>query len=468
MRNTNRLRLFICLLLALSGTHVNNANACTDEDLAATLSYSRESYVMLLRKAEFGWLYSTPAEKSKNFGKFMKAREELRLDDAKTGAKLLKALVGLNSKHETKILLYGYTDKGKCAWLISGSGQVLSNAVSFETKKIHTLVRDGLGVTSTNRTPRSSDECPATRPKEAGISDELVSAANQALREVSASLLPRDIATSLANDPATTRLIIVPFGDLRSIPFSALPLGDSGLSIVDKFAVVVSPQIPFITNDSATNPAKRKQTAGNAKYLVVGDPDLSNDRNDCWAPLPHALEEARYVAQRIGGTKLLTGGEATFDSVKASLGKNAGSLELIFFATHGVSNEVDPADKSFLALKGSHLRGSDIRKLKMTLTQKPIVVMSACQSGLGKTFAQGMFGLVEVWRNAGASQIIASLWNVDDEGTGMLMKNFVNSLSESGFDDAEFAMAKAMRDVRRTNPHPLIWASFNVFGEPTR
>ena len=94
--------------------------------------------------------------------------------------------------------------------------------------------------------------------------------------------------------------------------------------------------------------------------------------------------------------------------------------------------------------------------------------MSACQSGLGKTFPQGMFGLIEVWRNAGASQIIASLWNVDDEGTGKLMKNFVDLLAESGFDDAEFAMAKAMRDVRKTNPHPLIWASFNVFGEPTR
>ena len=40
---------------------------------------------------------------------------------------------------------------------------------------------------------------------------------------------------------------------------------------------------------------------------------------------------------------------------------------------------------------------------------EPLVVMSACQTGLGKVFEGGTFGLARAWCHAGSSQIVTSL-----------------------------------------------------------
>jgi CHAT domain len=58
--------------------------------------------------------------------------------------------------------------------------------------------------------------------------------------------------------------------------------------------------------------------------------------------------------------------------------------------------------------------GECTRIKSLKLEHDPLVVMSACQTGLGKIFEGGTFGLTRAWHFAGASQIVMSLWNVDD------------------------------------------------------
>ena len=116
------------------------------------------------------------------------------------------------------------------------------------------------------------------------------------------------------------------------------------------------------------------------------------------------------------------------------------NASLIYLATHALSDAVNPMDGSFLALAGDHLYGHDIKGL--LFPNNPLVVMSACQTGLGKVFEGGTFGLVRAWYHVGAPQIVMSLWNIDDNATKDLMLEFMRRRKAGAM--TEFALREAM------------------------
>lgn len=250
-----------------------------------------------------------------------------------------------------------------------------------------------------------------------------------------------------------TRLLVMPKGNLRKVPFAALPI--LGTPIVESFVPTIVPSL-----ERLGPPIARQEQAPS---LVVGNPDLSGDESWCWTDLPAAAIEANYAASRLTGSTLLTGEQASHDAVLAMLTSET-PMAVVYLATHGISDPVNPADGSFLALAGDHLVGAELRNIE--LNGNPLVVLSACQTGLGKDFDQGTFGLPEAWHFAGSDRIVMSLWNVDDAGTQRLMKQFIDYYDEQELANADLALARAARDMRRENPDPMIWAAFSYFGSP--
>lgn len=57
-----------------------------------------------------------------------------------------------------------------------------------------------------------------------------------------------------------------------------------------------------------------------------------------------------------------------------------------------------------------------------------LVVLSACQMGLGDITSEGVFGLQRGFKKAGAQTLLMSLWKVDDTATLLLMTEFYNKL----------------------------------------
>ena len=87
-----------------------------------------------------------------------------------------------------------------------------------------------------------------------------------------------------------------------------------------------------------------------------------------------------------------------------------------------------------------------------------LVVLSACQTGLGKITSEGVFGLQRGFKKAGAQTIVMSLWEVSDEATQLLMIEFFKNLT--GGQSKRAAFLNAQKIVRQKYPNPLYWAAF--------
>jgi CHAT domain-containing protein len=96
-----------------------------------------------------------------------------------------------------------------------------------------------------------------------------------------------------------------------------------------------------------------------------------------------------------------------------------------------------------------------------------LVVLSACQSGLGKLVrGEGMIGLTRAFLYAGAGSVVVSLWKVDDLATSRFMQKFYKRMQEgAGIPDA---LRQAKLDMLSSGVpayrNPFYWAPFVVTG----
>ena len=82
-----------------------------------------------------------------------------------------------------------------------------------------------------------------------------------------------------------------------------------------------------------------------------------------------------------------------------------------------------------------------------------IVVLSACQSGLGKQASgEGVLGLQRSFQSAGARSVVASLWSVDDAATKSLMVEFYKNLWEKKLPKLEALRQAQLTMLREYNP----------------
>lgn len=150
--------------------------------------------------------------------------------------------------------------------------------------------------------------------------------------------------------------------------------------------------------------------------------------------------------------------------LESYLKQHSASVDFIHLATHGIANAKDPLDKSELVFSDSSWSAREIGDLK--LTGNPLVVMSACQTALGKDFSSGTIGLAQAWQRAGASNVVMSLWSVDDTATKELMEQFVDFVASGKAVDK--ALQAAMVSLRDKYPNPSHWASFSIYGAPEK
>lgn len=364
-------------------------------------------------------------------------------------------------------LFYAQQENRFCTWLMSPHTQkhIIGHKALIDNQNLSSLQQRLIDAIGVSRLPKN--RAPSLRGFVPEAKSELYADSGQALKEASALLLPETVSQALLAAEIDT-LVIVPIGvkyidehdenkvfvtSIGTVPFAALSIGDRAL--VEQMSIVVAPGF-FVVKDEP--PIARSDFS---QPIIVGDPQGWNDPRWKFPELPGARTEAQKIGDFFGSQALvLIGSNAGKAKVEEEI-KNRYRTGLIHLATHGIADQANPLDESFLLLSDNRWLARDISRLN--LASRPLVVMSACQTGLGKDFVVGTIGLARAWLWAGASSVVMSLWNVDDCVTRDLMTSFIPLAENKPVDKA---LQEAMLHTREKQPNPAYWAGFTVFGKP--
>jgi CHAT domain-containing protein/tetratricopeptide (TPR) repeat protein len=253
-----------------------------------------------------------------------------------------------------------------------------------------------------------------------------------------------------------SRVIIVPHGRLAAFNMETL--------------VVPTPKPHYWIEDVIVSTAgslallSRNETNRNAapRLLLVGNPPPPTAE---FAPLPRAGEEMQKVARHFasGQAVILEGAKATPSAYRAKL---PGGFSYLHFVAHGVATRLKPLDSAVvLAREGDvfKLYARDIAR--QPLTAKLVTISSCHGAGTRAYSGEGLVGLAWAFLRAGADNVVAALWEVNDAATPDLMDRFYEKLA-NGADPATALRDAKLSLVRGGDVYakPLYWAPFLLYG----
>ncbi|MEK6324648.1 MAG: CHAT domain-containing protein [Acidobacteriota bacterium] len=301
-------------------------------------------------------------------------------------------------------------------------------------------------------------------------------------------------------------LCIVPDKALHFLPFAGLV--DGSLQYLFKshrlsYAPSASVLIRCLKEGERTSAAKLE------KILAVGDPKFNSEYFPNLRPLEDAEREAGQSARFYAPESVtLIGAQATEPRVRSAMGE----CDVAHLAVHCLVDESSPWLAALVLAgttpnqsaplpghdsapaasppAGATSKGTITRSAALTkaLPQEPavdpndgllylselygmklprtrLVVLSACQSGLGQYYrGEGIVSLVRPLLAAGVPTVVASLWPVDSKATSELMIEFHKQRKLTVGMHAAEALRRAQVELARTYEHPFYWAPFIVVG----
>jgi CHAT domain-containing protein len=295
------------------------------------------------------------------------------------------------------------------------------------------------------------------------------------------------------------RIIVVPDGVLNYIPFQILPSPSSNKLLVDDAEIVNAPsasifgelQEEAVDRQPATNLLAafgdpvfaadyQPQDAGKNEQVIataqlrsaLRDNDLNDGTFD-----PTALTRLFHAKRELDSLRDVAGEKALivreYDATRDRfLHTDLTQFAILHLVTHGYFNPKHPQNSGFVLSDidrdQKHLQGFiGLREIYELRAPVLLVVLSACQTALGENVrGEGLMGMTRGFMHAGASSVVASLWEVDDRATAELMKLFYSNMLKRGMKTGE-ALRAAQNSIRQRpewrSPH--YWAAFTLQGE---
>jgi CHAT domain-containing protein/Tfp pilus assembly protein PilF len=327
----------------------------------------------------------------------------------------------------------------------------------------------------------------------------------QTARELSEMVL-----TPVAPELNKRRVIVVADGVLNYIPFQVLPAPSTNQEpLVANYEIVNAPSATILgelrEEEERRQPAVMLLAAFGdpifaPNYAERKDPDtgeqIASAQTLKAGRLRHALRNIMLKGKSFDPTVIdrlfyaerelrnlrdiasaaesfvATGYDATRERLQ---NMDLTKFRILHFATHGFLDPQSP-EKSGLILSTVNREGQaqdgylglqDIYNLRAPVD---LVVLSACSTALGKEArGEGLISLTRGFMYAGASSVVASLWEVNDEATAELMKRFYANMLQLGMTPAE-ALRAAQNSIRQEPKwrSPYYWAAFTLHGEYRR
>ncbi|PMB22721.1 hypothetical protein CEN45_11960 [Fischerella thermalis CCMEE 5198] len=227
---------------------------------------------------------------------------------------------------------------------------------------------------------------------------------------------------------ATQTIVYAPDGQLRYIPLAALFDGKQWL--VQRYS------INHITAASLTNfntpPSSDLRILAAAFTKGSYTVEVAN-RKEIFSGLPFAAKEVENLATIVPGTKKILDNAFNPQMTVPQMD----DFTIVHMATHAAFVVGKPEDSFILFGNGELVNLKDIAT--WSLPRVDLVVLSACETGLGGKLGNGeeILGFGYQMQKTGARSAIASLWAVDDGGTQALMSVFYALLPSGKLTKAE-------------------------------
>ncbi|MBX3703937.1 MAG: CHAT domain-containing protein [Steroidobacteraceae bacterium] len=292
-----------------------------------------------------------------------------------------------------------------------------------------------------------------------------------------ASRLARTLFGAMGDDPPAAGIWIVPDGALHLIPLAQLA-GQAWPALPAGAAQVIT---SLSTLRDAPGPdAKPPRTLALVADPVYepDDPRISGPGQrpassaaaaHPWRRLPSTAIEARELMALVADpaeTLVLLGPQASRQRV---MGAALDQYRIVHFAAHALADSRDPALATIVlsqygadgqAVDGA-LRQYDIARLRLNAD---LVVLSGCDTAIGREIAgEGPIGLSHAVLGSGARAVVATLWQVPDSSTAVLMREFYREMLQLGRAAPE-ALARAQQHLRQQTrwADPYFWAGFQL------
>jgi CHAT domain-containing protein/tetratricopeptide (TPR) repeat protein len=188
--------------------------------------------------------------------------------------------------------------------------------------------------------------------------------------------------------------------------------------------------------------------------------------------LPDLTERPPSEAAGVFGSKLQPpDGTAAVGLARLGAASNISPLLRSGFVLAG-ANRLDeqlPLSPQMARVEDGWVTAEEAALLDLSGTE--LAVLSACGTGLGTVPAgEGVYGLRRALRLAGVSTVVSTLFDVPDQESASLMRNFYNSL-KSGQGKLEALRGAQLRLIRERREqggaaHPFFWAGFVLSGDP--
>ena len=263
---------------------------------------------------------------------------------------------------------------------------------------------------------------------------------------LSTLLLPQ----SIRRHP-TAHTTFVADGPLARLPFAALTT-DDGRYLVEQTVLRLAPSLGSLVAFDAT-----PWSSSLGPPIVIA---VSNAQTTFGLPaLPGVDAELAALRQIYGGSmRALAGTAATREAVLDSVREGG----LVHFAGHAVLSPGIP-EQSRLLLRPSPPEAVSAADIASTrLRPGALVVLGACRTGAGRAYrGEGLMNLARPFLVAGASGVVAALWDVDDRAEVGLASSFHRLLRDH---QPAIALALAQRQsIARRDP-PAVWANLAYSG----
>jgi CHAT domain-containing protein/Tfp pilus assembly protein PilF len=255
------------------------------------------------------------------------------------------------------------------------------------------------------------------------------------------SLLIEPLESPLA-ESQVKELTFVNDGLLRNVPMAALHDGKQFL--IEKYPISISIGLN-LKSPAPSNEKKEASIFGLSLPIKKPNSDLVE-----FPPLPFVKQETQQVKEIVGGERLIDR-----DFSQASFEKEiVEDRSIVHMATHGEFGG---------SLKSTFLRTFDrsvsLPEFERIVGQRQkaidLLVLSACDTASGNQKA--VLGLAGVAIRSGVSQVVASLWAIDDETTPKIIAEFYRYL-EKGLSVSQ-ALRQAQID-RIKDTYVSRWSAF--------